>query len=168
MGKEYAPKYTIKTIKHGGGCVMVWACFSYHGVGPIHLIEGIMDSSVYVHILQNVLLPYAEYEMPLIWVMQQDNEPKHTSKLAKQWFSNQKVNIMEWPAQFPNVNPIENLWLDVKKSVGKTNPTNKNELWQAIKAAWYAIPVERCQRLVDSMPRRCQAVLKCKGYTTKY
>ena len=60
---------------------MIWACMEYvYGVGPIHWIKTIMDQHVNVDILQNEMLPYAQYEMPFIWVFQQDNDPKHTAK----------------------------------------------------------------------------------------
>jgi len=71
---------------------MVWACFSYSGVGPISLIDLIMDQHVYVNILRNVILSYIDDEMTLIWTFQQNNDPKHTSKLVKDWFS-QKYEI---------------------------------------------------------------------------
>uniref|UniRef100_A0A1I8NHC1 Uncharacterized protein n=1 Tax=Musca domestica TaxID=7370 RepID=A0A1I8NHC1_MUSDO len=50
-----------------------------------------MDRHLYVKILQEVMLPYAEDEMPLIWTFQQDNDPKHTSLLAKQWFAENNI-----------------------------------------------------------------------------
>lgn len=166
--KEYDPRYTTKTVKHGGSSVMVWACFSYYGVGPIHWIQNIMDATQYVHILQNVMLPYAEYEMPLKWTFQQDNDPKHTSRLAKSWFQDNNIDLMEWPAQSPDLNPIENLWCDIKKEVAGAKPKNNNELWTVIREAWLKIPNSRCQNLVTSMKRRCEAVLRNKGWATKY
>ena len=51
-----------KTVKHGGSSIMIWACFSYYVVGPIHWIKTIMEQHVYVDILQNVMLPNAHEE----------------------------------------------------------------------------------------------------------
>ena len=67
-------------VKHGAAKTMVWGCFSYYGVGPIYRIPGIMDQFEYIKILEGIMLPYAEEEMSLKWVFQEDNDPKHTSK----------------------------------------------------------------------------------------
>uniref|UniRef100_A0A7N8XIW6 Transposase Tc1-like domain-containing protein n=1 Tax=Mastacembelus armatus TaxID=205130 RepID=A0A7N8XIW6_9TELE len=88
---EFKPQYTVKTVKRGGASIMIWACFSYYGVGPIYRIPGIMDQFAYVKILEEVMLPYAEEDMPLKWLFQQGNDPKHTSKRAKSWFQTNKI-----------------------------------------------------------------------------
>ena len=62
---------------------MVCGCFSYAGVSPIYQITEKMDRFVYKNLLENVMLPYAEENMPLIWVFQHDNDPKHASKFVK-------------------------------------------------------------------------------------
>lgn len=168
INTEYNPKYTLKTVKHGGGNIIVWGSFSYYGVGPLYRIQGIMKATDYVDILQNCMLPYAEENMPLRWVFQQDNDPKHTAKCTKTWFGNNKIHLLEWPAQSPDLNPIENLWNIVKTSIRGKCPTNCDQLWELIQAAWNDIPISVCQNLVDSMPRRCLAVLKNNGASTKY
>ena len=143
---------------------MIWGCFSYYGVGPIYRIPRIMDQFEYI--LEEVMLPYAEEEMPLKWVFQQDKDHKHTSKQAASWFQTNKINVMEWPAQSPY--PIENLWGDIKNAVSEAKSRNAEELWNVVQSSWAGIPVHRCQKLVDSMQHRCKAVLRNSGYTTKY
>lgn len=147
---------------------MIWGSFSYYGFGPIYKIDAIMDQHVYLKILRDITLPFAEENMPLRWVLMQDNDPKHTSKRTKQWFKMERIDVMEWPPQSPDLNPIENLWTDVKFTVSKAKPRNVQQLWEEVQSAWLSIPVERCQRLVNSMPRRCKSVLENKGLSTKY
>ena len=79
--------------------------FSYYGVGPIYCIPGIMDPCQYRKILEEIMFPYAEEEMPLKWVFQQDNDPKHMSKRATSWFQTKRVEVKEWPAQSPRPQP---------------------------------------------------------------
>ena len=69
-GERLNPMYCKATHKHGGGGIMVWGCFSGQGIGPIHHIDGIIDRFMYRDIVQNVMLPYAEDEMPFQWRFQ--------------------------------------------------------------------------------------------------
>lgn len=78
---------------------MVWGCFSWHGVGPIHRVNGIMNAEMYKGILKDVMLPHAEWEMPLTWIFKQDNDLKHTAKTMKKFFRDQKINLLKWPTQ---------------------------------------------------------------------
>ena len=77
------------------------------------------------------------------------------------------MNVIEWPAQSPDLNLIENLWADVKKVVAAAKPTTKESLWNVDKEAWSEIPLKRCQDLVNSMPRRV-AIIANKGHAAKY
>lgn len=77
---------------------------------------------------------------------------------------------MEWPAQSPDMNPIEHLWEHLKRKLHKYNDPPKGvwELWDRVVEEWNKIPPEVCQKLVESMPRRLEAVVKAKGGHTKY
>lgn len=168
INEAFNPAYTKKTIKFGGGKILVWACFSWYGVGPIHLIDGIMTKEDYINILEDTMLPFAEWNMPLKWVFQHDNDPKHSARATTSWLQRNNITVLYWPAQSPDLNPIENLWKIVKDKLQEVKPTNKHELWVAVQQAWYSISNETCRNLVDSMPKRCRAVLEKKGWNTKY
>jgi transposase len=168
VGKRLDPRYCLKTVKHGGGNVMVWGCFSSHGLGPIHRINGIMNCFGYNNILRDVMLPYAEWNMPIKWIFQQDNDPKHTAKVVKQWFNDNQIVVMDWPPQSPDLNPIENLWEIVNRRIDREGVRNQEQLFEQIKKAWEAIPQSIIDHLIESMPQRCQAVIDNKGFATKY
>lgn len=166
--KRLDPKYVSGTVKHGGGNIMVWGAFSAFGMGPIHKIDHKMDRFLYRAILEDVMLPYAEYEMPLKFVFQHDNDPKHTAKIVKQWFVEKNIRVLQWPPQSPDLNPIENLWEIIEKKIRTQNISNKNQLWQEIQNVWKSIDNEIISNLISSMPNRCQQVIANQGYWTKY
>ena len=123
---------------------------------------------MYKGILNDVLLPYAQENMPIVWQFMHNNNPKHTAGVVKHFLRKENVHVLEWPSQSPDVNTIENLWVIVDKRIDRSKATNLNKLWEAIQNAWYSIPIVICHRLVDSVGKRCRAVLKSKGYPTKF
>ena len=167
-GKRTDAKHMVPTVKHGGGNIMVWGCFSRNGVGPLYPISGIIDKTMYKGILQDIMLPYAKEKMGRGCIFQQDNDLKHTSGLVKSWFHTKKVRLLDWPSQSPDLNPIEHLGEELDRRCKSRNPSNKDELFEMLKKEWCNIPVSTLMKLVDSMPRRCSAVIKAKGYPTKY
>lgn len=167
VNTRFDPKYTIGTVKHGGGNIMCWGCFSLSGLGPLHRIDGKMDQVVYREILENVMLPHAR-AMNRGWIFQHDNDPKHTAKSVKNWLVQKKIKVMEWPAQSPDLNPIENLWGEVERKLRGQKFKKPDDLFQAVDQAWHSIPEAFIEKLIESMPRRCQAILKAKGAATKY
>ena len=97
-----------------------------------------------------------------------DNDPKHTSNVAKEWFKKKKINVLDWCPMSPDLNPIENVWKRLKDRVQARNPTSHEDGWRKAQEEWANIEPEFYAALVDSMPRRLKAVLDNNGYATKY
>ncbi|RLU21130.1 hypothetical protein DMN91_005503 [Ooceraea biroi] len=93
------------------------------------------------------------------WVLQEDNDPKHRSKLCSAWKQQNNVTTMEWPAMSPDVNPSENVLSYMKmKLKGKPVYTVKQLSFQ-IKKIWRSLPNEYAENLVGSMEKRCTAII---------
>lgn len=168
VGKRFDPKYTKGTVKFGGGNIMVYGCCSWTGVGPIYRVSDKMDQFQYREILQNVMLPHAHRIFPQNWQLVHDNDPKHTAKTVKKWLSDNGVEVLAWPAQSPDLNITENLWFQVDKRLAGQKFRTPDLLFEAVKAAWESLPKQSLETLVESMPRRCKAVIDARGYSTKY
>ncbi len=113
-------KNTIPTVKQSGR-VMVWGCFAASGPGRLAIIDGTMNSALYQKILkENVRPSVCDLKLKRTWGMQQDNDPKHTSKSTSEWLKKNKIKVLEWPNQSLDLNLIEMLCYDLKQSCSKT------------------------------------------------
>ncbi len=174
-GQALDPRFTKKTVKHGGGNVMVWGCVTREGMGRLHRIEGIMNGPGYVDILQQSLLgTLKDQKLKKTGkdkiIFQQDNDPKHTSHVAKDWFQNRKVTVLPWLPSSPDMNIIEHVWdqLDHLIRAWDPLPRNRDEMWEALQEEWNNFPKEALDKLYESMPRRIAALKEARGHHTKY
>ena len=151
---------------------MVWGCIGWNGVGVLSEVEGRMDAEQYVTILEGALLQSMEDSgIPADEVIfQQDNDPKHTSRRAQIWLEEQDIKLLDWPAQSPDLSPIKHTWGHLKRCLSgyERAPTGVHQLWDRVVVEWGKISMEECQKWIESMPRRIQAVIKAKGGHTKY
>jgi hypothetical protein len=167
--EEFRFACTRPMVKHGGGSVMVWGCFSAHGIGNLHFIDGIMRGEDYRAILIAHLRDSArKMGLDQGFIFQQDNDPKHTSKVVRDFLSSQRIETLQWPANSPDLNPIEHIWHNIGRKLAEKRPKNKEEMKGLVLTAWNSITAHEMESLVYSMPRRLAAVIANKGGLTKY
>ena len=164
-GEEFKEHCIIPTVKHGGGSIMVWGWLSAAEVGRLERISTSMDSELYQITLQHHLLPMLA-QSPHIF--QQDNARPHTSRSTRRWFTDHEIEVLEWPSQSPDLNPIENLWDIISRRLQCQTWRKPDELWQKILDIWTALPTDILHGLIASMPSRLQAVISARGGHTKY
>lgn len=120
-------------------------------------------------LLRDRLVPAVQQLGVAGWMLLMDNAPAHTAHVTQQYIANTNISVLpSWPANSPDLNPIENVWGMIKKQVYGSHYTSLAELKAAVEAAWEAIPVHTLQNLMSSMPRRLQRVLQLKGGYTGY
>lgn len=167
VGEKFKAECIMPTVKHGGGVVQVWGCFSYDGVGSLTKIDGILKKESYHQILQHHAIPSGTKLIGRGFMFQHDNDPKHTSRLCRKYLESKEktgvLKIMEWPAQSPDINPIEKLWDELDRQVKKLRPTNKSDLWLKLRQVWDGLQPEILQKLVNRMPKICKAIIKARG-----
>lgn len=151
---------------------MVWGAITINGPGPLYFVEGTMKQDQYKKVLETVALPY--FHEIGFWtssfIFMQDGAPCHTAKSVKKFISDKNIPLLPWPGNSPDLNPIENVWHELKRLVYKENNTNRQVLIENIKKIWYEAPeIKACiKACIESMPRRIKAVKLVKGGNTKY
>jgi len=157
--------------KYAGGSILLWRCMSANWVGNLCRIFVIVTGSVYTEILERHMLPSTAWLLPrgcTDFILQQDDDPKHTSRRAQRWLEANHVATLAWPAKSPDLNPIEHLWAIVKQRVCEGPPLGYvKELWERLERTWWDIE-HLCRQLVESMPARIEAVIEARGGYTRY
>ena len=140
--------------------------------GPtgICVFEGKMDAAMYVDILKTTLKQFIDEVYPNTPPrFMQDNDPKHTSRLASEFFAENGINWWKTPAESPDCNPIENLWHELKEYLRReVKPDTKQRLIDGIHAFWRTVDVAKCTRYIRHLRRVLPRVIELKGAATGF
>jgi transposase len=166
---RFDSRFTVKTVKHPDS-VMVWGCFSGAvGRGGLYFLpkNATMNGERYQEVLENHLIPFMNIHEATHFL--QDGAPCHASKKIKAYLAEQPFQVIDWPGNSPDLNPIENCWNFMKGKLKDKDVSSVPKLINEIKMLWTTkISREYFKKLSDSMPTRIKKVLAAKGECTKY
>jgi hypothetical protein len=152
------------TVKFGGGGMTVWGAMSYRGTGCLQPLKGNLNAQGYIGILEMSAIPSAH----LLgygdnYFFQDDGAPCHRARVVATRKADNNIRCLDWPPQSPDLNPIEHLWMELGVSVHQYQCRNLRDLERSLQQAWDLIPVQKCRKLVRSMPARIQAGIAARG-----
>lgn len=174
-GEAYLPQHLRPSFKSGRSTISVWGAISYDFKGPlVFMPQGErMTSQTYI----NGILSQQGYDFYekishehgfAVW--QQDGAPCHTAKGSMQWMKEMGMEVLPWPAQSPDVNPIENIWSILKTRISKRrhHSTTIPALKAALADEWEKLTIEDIRPVVGSMRERISLLVTAKGHSLKY
>ena len=171
VNERFLPQCILEATNRGYGEVMVWGGITRDHRTDLVLVPRNMNAAVYIaHILQPHLVPFLQGFGPGV-IFQHDNAPPHRARLTQQYLLGQNIDVLQpWPAVSPDLNPIEHAWDILGRRVRARNPPPQNaqELFQALTREWNNLPQRQISNLVNSMRRRCAAVINARGGYTRY
>ena len=166
---DYLPENTIGYRTHPPK-LNAWGCFAYKGVGTLYTFTETLDGQLMKSILNTCLLESAEklFNLPMQWYLLQDNSRNHTCPPVREWLHRHGITVLDFPPYSPDLNPIENLWANVKSRVKNHRPTDVDSLQDAVHEEWNKTDIEWIHHTVDSMPDRCEQVIAARGLYIRY
>jgi transposase len=163
-------KRVFRSVKHPLK-IHVWGCFSASGFGKLIYFQRNLNAEYMVSLYEVGLLPSAEILFGagcVDWFLQEDNDPKHRSKLAGKWKAENDVKILPWPSMSPDQNPIENVWALMKINIAKKKIKTIKGLKSELVKEWNNLSSDLAAKLVSSMKNRVAALIESRGDYTFY
>lgn len=170
IGEPVRECHIEQRVKHPQK-VMFWGSFTTNGPLRLVPVSGMMNSAKYCDLIHSKVAPDLRKEFPNgDGILQQDLAPCHTAKKSLAALQTERINVLKWPGNSPDLNPIENLWAIVKRKLNNYDCTTKDKLITAVIQIWYHDQEikNKCSNLVNSMPKRVKMILKAKGGHIKY
>ena len=170
--KRLKPNPSQKTKQSGGGKIFIWGCMTYNGLGDACRFPQGLDSNLYVEVLKDYIVASRDYRQldPARFIFQHDNSSIHTASIVKNYLRKSKFAVLEWPANSPDLNPIETLWAYIRRELDKydTDPKDLDDLWERFMVAWENVPLDFIHHLYEGMPGRMQKLYRSRGASISY
>lgn len=149
---------------------MVWGGISEHHRTPLYHVQGNMNALVYRDQILRPLVVRALQQIGPNAVFQDDNATPHRARLVDTFLQQSNINRMNWPANSPDLNPIEHVWdmLDRRVRDRQQPPATLQQLLGLLQQEWQAIPQRDLANLIHSMRRRCNECRQNRGGITHY
>ena len=171
-GTRYAAKNLIPTFKSGYVSLSVWGLFSARGRSSLVLIDGTLNQSKYIDILDNYVLPFKNkyHAGSNEFIYQHDGCGPHSSKKLSAFLDANGVEVLPWPSQSPDLNPIQHVWSVMKRRLRllQNYPTTREKLFKLSCTIYYELPETYFRNLVLSVSSRCNAIKNVSVKTSKY
>jgi transposase len=167
-GSELVEDAIATSVKWGDGSIMVWGMIS--GSVKRRLLRvhaGSITATSYQTLIQRVIatLPSLRTTRGRSLVWMQDNAPPHAATSTASYLAATGYQMMTWPPQSPDCNPLEHVWSQIKLKLRGRQFASQDALWAAVQQLFEAVDI---QPLLESMPRRVAAVIANAGGHTKY
>jgi hypothetical protein len=167
-----APRNHGKYIQHrstNSPGIMFWGCISRQAYGPLHSVEGTMNGDVYLDLLKRIVVPEIEAS-PVPLVYQQDNAPCHKRRDVLTFLASQNFQTLEWPAQSPDLSPIEWIWNCIKQKMKarRPRPDTKAKIMAAILDIWDNLEEHTRVSTIDTFRGRLEECVARKGGFTNF
>lgn len=165
--KQRHPHHFRQKKTGGGGKVQVWGCITYNGVGDMEWVDGTMEKEHYCDVLRRYVVPSRDWNImdPATFIFQHDNSSVHTARIVKQCLSQAKIKVLDWPANSPDISPIERVWgyIDMCLNHYNSPPKDLNELFSRIENIWNNLPPDYLHELYEELPKKMKMLLKTRG-----
>lgn len=168
------PEYMQQVAASGRSAVNVWGAVTAEGLGPLVRLESRFNGEAYCSILDDVLFPYL-LGGPFPdsdFILQHDNSPIHKSKKVAAFLELRDIAVLEWPAQSPDLNVIENVWGVMKSAMTgrQLHGLSADVPWIVVQEEWERLRsnASLCRSLYRSLQNRMKAVINAGGEPTSY